>query len=84
MEELLRQAFQLGQQWVQDMNNDKEPMNFNEWYASDEVQQQVKNCSIPAVVGRSEQLVCDCTHTQACKICASSKDIDWDDEWDAN
>lgn len=49
MEELLRQAFQLGQQWVQDMNNDKEPKNFNEWYASDEVQQQVKNCSIPAV-----------------------------------
>ncbi len=21
--------------------------------------------------------VCDCTHTQACKICAESKDIDW-------
>jgi len=20
---------------------------------------------------------CDCTHTQACKICAKSKDIDW-------
>lgn len=60
MEELLRQAFQLGQQWVQDMNNDKEPENFNEWYASDEVQQQVKNCSIPAVVGQSEQLVCEC------------------------
>lgn len=57
MEELLRQAFQLGQQWVQDMNNDKEPQNFNEWYASDEVQQQVKNCSIPAVSGRSEQLI---------------------------
>ena len=33
---------------------------------------------------RSEQLVCDCTHTQACKICAESKGIDWDDEWDAN
>lgn len=59
MEELLRQAFQLGQQWVQDINNDKEPKSFNEWYASDEVQQQVKNCSIPAVSGRSEQLSCD-------------------------
>lgn len=59
MEELLRQAFQLGQQWVQDMNNDKEPKNFNEWDASDEVQQQVKNCSIPAVIRRSEQLPCD-------------------------
>ena len=58
MEELLRLAFQLGQQWVQDMNNDKEPTNFNEWYASDEVQKQVKNCSIPDVVGQSEQLSC--------------------------
>ena len=56
MEELLRQAFQLGQQWVQDMNNDKEPKNFNEWYASDEVQQQVKNCSIPVV---SRQCECE-------------------------
>lgn len=54
MEELLRQAFQLGQQWVQDMNNDKEPKNFNEWYDSDEVQQQVKNCSIPVVSGQCE------------------------------
>ena len=35
-----------------------------------------------AVVERIEQLVCDCTHTQACKICAKSKDIDWDDAWD--
>ncbi len=34
------------------------------------------------VVGRSEQLVCDCTQTQACKICAESKEIDWDDSWD--
>lgn len=55
MEELLRQAFQLGQQWVQDMNNDKEPTNFNEWYASDEVQEQVNNCSISAV----SKSVCD-------------------------
>lgn len=49
MEEILRQAFQLGQQWVQDMDNDKEPTSFNEWYASDEVQEVVKNCPIPAV-----------------------------------
>jgi hypothetical protein len=26
--------------------------------------------------------VCDCTHTQACKLCAESKGIRWDDEWD--
>lgn len=24
-----------------------------------------------------EQNTCDCTHTQACKVCAASKDIDW-------
>lgn len=42
----------------------------------------VKNCSMPDIVLRSEQLVCDCTHTQVCKICAKSKDIDWDDAWD--
>ena len=29
-----------------------EAADFGEWL--------VKNCSIPAVVGRSEQLVCDC------------------------
>jgi hypothetical protein len=45
-------------------------------------EQIAKNCVIPAVVGRSEQLVCDCTHTQVCKICAISKDIDWGDAWD--
>lgn len=29
--ELLRQAFQLGQQWGQDINNGDEPENFNSW-----------------------------------------------------
>ena len=24
---------------------------------------------------------CDCTHTQACEICAESKGITWDDDW---
>jgi hypothetical protein len=56
MEDLLREAFQLGQQWVQDMNNDQEPTDFNTWYNSDDTQERVKNCSIPAVVGQSEQL----------------------------
>lgn len=50
MEELLRKAFQLGQQWVHDMNCDKELTNFNDWYASDEVQEQVKKCSVLVVV----------------------------------
>lgn len=76
MEELLRQAFQLGQQWVQDMNNDKEPTNFNQWYASNEVQEQVKNCSIPAVISS----VCSCdnvhgeieTKTNYCWYCLKS------------
>ena len=49
MEEILRQAFQLGQQWVQDMNNEKEPTSFNDWFNSKKTQEQVKNCSIPVV-----------------------------------
>jgi len=36
MEDLLREVFKLGQQWVQDMNNGKESINFNTWYSSDE------------------------------------------------
>lgn len=24
-----------------------------------------------------KQSICTCTHTQACKICAASKDVDW-------
>jgi hypothetical protein len=43
-----------------------------------------EQCNIADVVGRSEQLVCDCTNTQVCKVCAESKNIDWDDEWDEN
>lgn len=44
MEELLREAFQLGQQWLQDMNNDKEPLNFNDWFNSEETQEKIKQC----------------------------------------
>lgn len=53
MEELLRQAFQLGQQWVHDIeyNPKKEPKNFNEWFNSDEVQRQVKLFCQPPVSG---------------------------------
>ena len=64
MEELLRQAFQLGQQWVQDMNNDKEPMNFNEWYVL--MKYNASKILYTNVVGRSEQLV-------VCKKCGSSE-----------
>lgn len=32
--DLLRQAFQLGQQWVTDMQNGDEPTNFNSWVQS--------------------------------------------------
>lgn len=62
MEELLRKAFQLGQQWVHDIeyNPEKEPTNFNEWFNSYEIQNQVKLFSQPAVSGRSEQLFCVC------------------------
>lgn len=31
----------------------------------------------PEVQTVTKEEVCDCTHTQACKICAESKDIDW-------
>lgn len=40
-------------------------------------------CHIQRVSFSEERAeVCDCTVTQACKICAASKDIEWDDEWD--
>jgi len=32
MEELLREAFKLGQQWVKDIDNEKEPESFTEWF----------------------------------------------------
>jgi len=32
MEELLREAFKLGQQWVKDINDEKEPESFTEWF----------------------------------------------------
>lgn len=35
---------------IQDMNNDQEPADFNSWYNSDETQERVKKCSIPAVI----------------------------------
>jgi hypothetical protein len=79
MKEILRTAFTLGQQWVQDMNNDKEPINFNDWYNSDEVQQQLKILNLPDVVGRSEQL-CACDNPEindmrwACDKCGSDLD----------
>ena len=71
MEELLRQAFQLGQQWVQDMNNDKEPTNFNQWYASNEVQEQVKNCVYTPTVIKSCET---CSKLGECKIVQSCKE----------
>lgn len=36
---------------------------------------KLKKLNVEAV---SEEKKCDCTHTQACEICASSKDIDWE------
>jgi hypothetical protein len=58
MEDLLREAFQLGQQWVQDMSNDKEPTDFNSWYNSNETQEKVKNCSIPDAAKQSGECFC--------------------------
>lgn len=38
MEELLRQSFRLGQQWVKDIDDKKEPLSFTDWYNSKDVQ----------------------------------------------
>ncbi len=69
MEELLRKAFQLGQQWVHDIeyNPEKEPTNFNEWFNSDEIQKQVKLFCQPVVSGQSELLFCDCKGSETNK-----------------
>lgn len=45
MEKLLREAFQLGQQWVQDMNNDEEPISFNEWFEETKTQIDTRKMS---------------------------------------
>ena len=45
MEKLLREAFQLGQQWVQDMNNDEEPISFNEWFEETKTQIDARKMS---------------------------------------
>ena len=66
--ELLREAFQLGQQWVHDINNDKEVTSFNDWLLSKEVQQTLTT---------PEAKECECNAKQACEICAKSKGIDW-------
>ena len=50
MEELLRQAFQHGQQWVQDMINGEEPTSFNDWYASYKVHEKIRTFYIKAGV----------------------------------
>jgi len=34
LEEKMRSSFQAGQQWVQDVINDKVPISFNEWYST--------------------------------------------------
>ena len=38
MEEILREAFKEGQQWVQDANVGKVPISFNEWFKSEKTQ----------------------------------------------
>lgn len=39
IEELLRESFTIGQQWVKDIDDDKDPISFNDWYNSDEILQ---------------------------------------------
>ena len=45
LEDILREAFQNGRQWVQDSNNDKEPLSFNDWFNSEETQGKLKSFS---------------------------------------
>jgi len=43
--ELLRQAFQLGQQWVHDINNGDDPENFNSWVEKQSLTEQESKVS---------------------------------------
>jgi len=36
-EDKCREAFQLGQQWVKDMEDDKAPLSFNDWWKENEL-----------------------------------------------
>lgn len=42
MEDILREAFKLGQQWVKDMDDGKEPLSFNDWYKSNKINELEK------------------------------------------
>lgn len=43
MEDLLRRAFQYGQQWVKDLEDGNEPISFNEWIAQLEIQTEASS-----------------------------------------
>jgi hypothetical protein len=77
MEELLRKAFQLGQQWVHDIeyNPEKEPTSFNDWFNSDEVQEQVKLFCQPDV-SSAERKFCPFCKNEVSRMHISCKNCD--------
>ena len=87
MEELLREAFKLGQQWVKDINDEKEPESFTDWFnkrkeAIDEtalIKHELELLSLPDVVdteGECCESGCGWKHSHTnwwqCTVC---KDI---------
>jgi len=52
MKELMELAFKTGKQSVWNLYNDENPIDFNKWYNSDEVQQQVEKNNIPNVIDK--------------------------------
>lgn len=49
-EELLREAFRLGQQWVHDQYNGGDAVTFNEWYNSKTTQDSLKKLRLGGVM----------------------------------
>ena len=60
MEKLLREAFRLGQQWVKDINDEKEPVSFTEWFNNQTKDKQLDSSSVV----RFSECKCneDCKH----------------------
>lgn len=60
IKELIEKAFAVGHTIGYGNTENHYKPEFERWWNDENTQEQVKNCSIPDVVGRSEQLKCDC------------------------
>ena len=54
---------------IDDCLNNETPETLKKWLSD----YRAKHSANTPVI----KSVCECTHTQACEICAESKDIDW-------